>query len=238
MKFDAIIFDFDGIIADTEPLHFATFRSVIQGYGMECSWAEYQEKYIGCDDRDLFRLCFSNNKRTLDLAGLQVCIDEKAKRFAAVVETTDVQAYPGVVELLRELVLLQIPLGLCSGALLSDVTPILAKFDLLDIFLTLSTAELVERSKPDPMPYRHCLGALEEVLGHALDPACCLAVEDTPAGLEAATGAGLMTLGVGNTHPVAMLSQASVVLPSFDDVRYATIESMLTARKNNPISEE
>jgi len=227
MSLDAIIFDFDGVIADTEPLHYQTFRGIINRQNMDCSWEEYRSQYIGYDDRDLFRQWFLRHDRPLSEEGVRTYIDQKAIRFSHAVEAMNIMPYPGVVELIHQMDEAGILLGLCSGALQSDVLPVLDKFDLAEFFAVVSTAEDVSVSKPDPMPYRHCLDALMAVSGRDLIPACCVAIEDTPPGIASATSAGLMTIGVTNTYPKEQLDEATVVLDSLKNVSWEQFIDLL-----------
>ena len=67
---EAVIFDFDGVIVDTEPLHYAAFQRTLEPLGLHFSWLEYVETYIGFDDRDAFRHAFSSNGIALTLETL------------------------------------------------------------------------------------------------------------------------------------------------------------------------
>ena len=78
----AVFFDFDGVLADTEPLHFRYFAEVASGYGVACSWEHYRTRYIGYDDRDLFRAAFRDGGKVLDEALLRACVEQKAVAFA------------------------------------------------------------------------------------------------------------------------------------------------------------
>lgn len=200
MSWEAIVFDFDGVLTDSEPLHYETFKRVLARRGMQCSWDEYCSVYIGFDDREGFETCYAQHGLPLDPVTLRNCIREKADLFAALVTETDIQPYPGVVDFIRDLRSLDLPLALCSGALRGDIIPILEKFGILDAFAVLSTAEDVTRSKPSPEPYRHAIRCLQDVTGKQISAENCVAFEDTKEGMASARGAGLKVIAVTHSH--------------------------------------
>ena len=225
----AVIFDFDGIIVDTEALHHAAFVQTVQGVGPGCSWADYQRVYIGFDDRDLFREYYKRSGVPCSDAQVQMLIDRKALLFAETAAKSALKPYSGVVNLLHSLNDADIPVALCSGALRSDIQPLLEAFELTSCFCVLSTAEDVAVSKPSPAPYLHALHELEAHCGRSLDAGCCWAVEDTPAGVTAAAGAGLRVLAVTNTHDQQMLQEANQIVDSLDEVSVSSLNTWLSA---------
>jgi beta-phosphoglucomutase len=213
---NAVIFDFDGIIVDTEPLHYQAFQEILEPLGLGYSWQEYQERYMGFDDRDAFREAFSVGGRSLSDEELKERIEEKAQAFLTIV-SVGVAPYPGVVELIRS-ISGTLPLGLCSGALRSDIDPILIQLGLTDAFDALVTADEVAASKPDPESYRLTVQRLQEIFPGQIDPAASIAIEDTPAGIASASGAGLKVLAVTNSYPGARLTGACLVVDSLADI--------------------
>jgi HAD superfamily hydrolase (TIGR01509 family) len=209
----AVIFDFDGIIVDTEPLHYKAFQEVLVPLGYGYSWDEYLRHYIGFDDRDAFRASFRAAGREIAEPELHQLIDEKARAFQRAI-AAGVESYPGVVELIRSLAG-TIPLALCSGALPGDIRPILTQLGIAALFDVVVTAADVQASKPDPASYLLSLAQLTAAFpDHGIIAENCLAVEDTPAGIASASGAGLKTLAVTNSYPEESLGGASRVVPS------------------------
>lgn len=215
LQAEAIIFDFDGVIVDTEPLHFAAFQRLLEPVGLGFSWEEYVETYMGFDDRDAFVEAFKVRERELSATELLDLIEQKADLFQEIIRD-GISAYPGVVDLIRQIHNSQTPLAICSGALLSDIEPILETLGLADCFDVIVTAEDVAKSKPDPECYQRAHIMLNTF--HSLDlPAQqVLAIEDTPAGIAAAKGAGLQVLAVTNSYPAEQLSQADVITATLD----------------------
>jgi HAD superfamily hydrolase (TIGR01509 family) len=129
-----------------------------------------------------------------------------------------VTPYPGVVELIKSLSG-KIPLAICSGALRSDIEPVLRMLSLEDAFDCMVTAEQVAASKPDPASYQLAIRKLQEMFPAAgIIPSLSVAVEDTPAGIDSAKRAGLKVLAVTNSYPAASLAAADRVVASLSGI--------------------
>ena len=212
---EAVIFDFDGVIVDTEPLHYAAFQRLLEPLGLGFSWQQYVETYMGFDDRDAFMEAFKANCTELSAADLQSYIDRKADLFQEIIRD-GISAYPGVVELIRNIRASRTPLAISSGALRSDIAPILETLGIADCFDVIVTAEDVARSKPDPESYKVAHARLNKIRLLNLLPEQVLAIEDTPAGIAAAKGAGLQVIAVTNSYPATHLSQADHIVETLD----------------------
>ncbi len=221
----AVFFDFDGVIADSERLHHRAYQDVLGPLGLGFSWEAYRAEYIGYDDRDVFRLVHRRAGLDLPPARLLDLVASKARRFARRVESEPPPLYPGVRELLDGL-RPRARLALCTGALHSDIDPILRSAGLEDRFAAIITAEDVHASKPDPACYRLARERLHERAGGRGVPPAGVAVEDTPAGIESARGAGLRVLAVTTTHDRADLAAADRVTDSLAEVDAAMLEAL------------
>ncbi len=214
MKVKALVFDFDGVIADTEPLHYRAFQDVLEPEGLGYSWNEYKDQYLGFDDRDAIRHRFERAKKRLSEAQMADYLKRKATAFERLVMRGVVKPYPGVVELIKAQAGKR-PVALCSGAVRTDIVPVLKALDLQDAFQLMVTADDVAASKPDPTCYRMAV----EQLGGGLQAAECLAIEDTPAGIESAKGAGLRVIAVTNTYGREKLFGADRVVTTLAGLR-------------------
>lgn len=214
---EAVIFDFDGVIVDTEPLHYAAFQRTLEPLGLHFTWLEYVETYIGFDDRDAFRHAFSSKEKSLSLDELHGLIEQKAGFFEEVIRS-GVSAYPGVLALISHLNANKIPLAICSGALKSDIDPILTMLGISDFFDVIVTADDVAASKPDPECYELAFQRLHSVHQNRLSKDATIAIEDTPAGISAAKDAGLMVCAVTNSYPADRLGQATFVTESLSSL--------------------
>jgi beta-phosphoglucomutase len=223
----AVIFDFDGIIVDTEPLHYRAFQEILEPLGLGYAWDEYVARYMGFDDRDAFVEAFAVAGQQLSFDALEQLIDRKARIFQEVI-ASGVTPYPGVVRLATELAG-KVPVALCSGALPSDILPILSQLSLEKVFAVMVTASDVAASKPDPASYRLAVERLQSAFPtHGIDPASCLAIEDTPAGIASATGAGVRVVAVTNSYPADHLLSASKVVDSLDSETFATLNALVS----------
>ena len=213
----AVIFDFDGIIVDSEPLHYRAFQRVLEPVGAGFSWDDYIKTYMGFDDRDAFREAFCRAGLALDDARLHELIGAKAELFQHVA-AEGVTSYPGVCELIRA-ISGNLPLAICSGALRSDIEPILATLGLTGCFDSMVTADDVPHSKPDPASYLEAVKRLQLIFPKGMiTPELAVAIEDTPAGISSAKGAGLKVVAVTNSYPASMLTSADAVVTTLAEL--------------------
>ena len=217
----AVIFDFDGIIVDSEPLHFRAFNEILETKAKPISWEEYCEIYIGYDDRDVFRERFKADGETLPDSELWAMIEQKAAVMQRYIEDGEAVPLPGAVELIKSLPA-RLPVALCSGALRSDIQPIIERLGIAKAFTVIVTAEDTNKSKPDPAPYRLAVEKLEMD-----DPAGVVAIEDTPAGIMSAKGAGLKVLAVTNSYDRDYLMEADAVTDSLENVGISFLENIV-----------
>lgn len=216
---EAVVFDFDGVIVDTEPLHFKAFQRVLEPLGMGLSWTDYVDVYMGFDDRDAFREIFRVRGKTLDGERLKELVATKSGVFQEILRD-GVSAYPGAVSLIVSLHAAGVPLAISSGALRSDIAPILSRLEIEHCFSVVVGADDVRKSKPDPECYTLAIAGLRRA--HSSKPSApgnCLAVEDTPAGIRAAKLAGLRVLAVTNSFGPTELGDADAVVASLEAVR-------------------
>lgn len=210
----AIIFDFDGVIVDSEPLHHRALAQVAYQLGVALDYQTYVRNYIGYDDRDVFRLLLRESSRSTELASeaevVRLC-QEKAAAFVAVC-ANGVAMIPGALELIRSLSD-QYPLAIASGATRQDIDLVLAGLDLADLFQVIVSADDVARSKPDPQTYSQAVRKLAKIhTERNLKADQCLAIEDTVVGLASARDAGLITLGLASTGSASDLGDADWVV--------------------------
>ncbi|QBG49254.1 HAD family phosphatase [Verrucomicrobia bacterium S94] len=217
----AVIFDFDGIIVDSEPMHFRAFNEVLNPLEIEISWKEYCEVYIGFDDRDAFREAFKLKRKKVSSRDIKHLIKQKAEVFQHYIHSGEVTPLPGAVELIKSIPV-RLPLALCSGALREDIDPIIKNLGIDGCFDQIITAEDTPKSKPDPAPY--ILTCKKLNIG---DPSTAVAIEDTPAGIMSAKGAGLKVLAVTNSYDRGYLMEADAVTDSLEKVSRPQLENLI-----------
>jgi beta-phosphoglucomutase len=198
----AIIFDFDGVIVHSEPLHFRAFRETLAPEGIDLPEVEYYAEMIGFDDRGAFAHILQKHGKPIDPKMLLRLMARKSQMVRQLIDRRQYAALPGVEELVRGL-WRNYPLGICSGALREEIEAMLEGIALRDCFAVIVAAEDVSVGKPDPAGYLLAAKQLGERAGTAIAPAHCLVIEDAPIVAVNAAKAGFAVLGVATTYPSA-----------------------------------
>ena len=212
----AIIFDFDGVITDSEILHFRTFNEVLATFGFQISKPNYYQHYLGLTDKDCFQTLIDEGHLPVEKSHIPELVDQKKKIFQRLAETEGA-LIEGVRPFLEMLVAHRVLLGVCSGALLAEIEYVLNEANIRRHFTTLVAADHVCIGKPHPEGYRLALANLHEFDGR-INASNTLAIEDARWGLAAARAAGLRTLAVTNSYPEDQLSMADSIVDRLDAV--------------------
>lgn len=225
----AILFDFNGVLVDDEPIHLEVFQRVLGEEGISLSAEDYFARYLGLDDRACFAAVLGAAGEPATVPRLMRLIARKASYYQERIRRDGYPFFPGAVELVRSLAAGGTMLGVVSGALREEVEGALRQAGILDRFKVLVSAEDVEAGKPDPEGYLRALEALNSqppLPERLLHPHEVLAVEDSPAGLVAAAEVGFPTLGVAQTYPAGRLREADVVVESLRDLTPERLERL------------
>lgn len=217
----AILFDFNGVLVDDEPIHLDMFQRVLAEEGVTLTAEDYYRHYLGLDDRGCFAAVLEAAGQEPSPARLMRLIARKASYYQEHIRERGYPFFPGARELVAALGEQGRMLGVVSGALREEVEGALRQAGLRDLFKVIVAAEDVTEGKPHPEGYLRALEALNAqppLPERLLHPHEVLVVEDSPAGLQAAAGAGLPTLAVMQTYPEAELSGADVVVESLAGV--------------------
>jgi HAD superfamily hydrolase (TIGR01509 family) len=231
MAVRAIIFDLDGTLADTEPLHFEAFNAVLRPYGIEIPRVDYFNRLIGYNDRDCFVLVLREHGKPDTEALVGELIAQKTLIYQASVTERQV-LLPGAADFVRSCAN-RFPLALVTGTLRAEAEMILHKAGIRALFADIVAAEDVELGKPEPDGFNLALGRL----GYILRPhppllaAECLVIEDTAAGIEAARRAGMRILAVAQTVTASALTGADLVRPSLFETNLDEVLRWLAARE-------
>ena len=211
----AVIFDCDGVLADSERAHLRAFQRVLADEGITLTEEAYFDRYLAMDDRGCFTAVYRDAGRPLDQAQLGGLIDRKAARYLEEVKE-GVVLIPGAVELARALAS-RFPCAVASGALRHEVDLVLKAAGLTQVFKTVVAAEDVSRGKPDPESYLTALRTLNAAAGAAppVRAAECLVIEDSRHGITAAHAAGMPCLAVATSYPAEALADADLVVKGF-----------------------
>ncbi|MEX2218215.1 MAG: HAD family phosphatase [Phycisphaerales bacterium] len=214
----AVVFDFDGVIVDSEAAHEEALVAAAGKVGLSVIRDEQPGRYAGLGDAEAFERIGAANGQRLSEETMRVLIALKGVAFSAIAQTGAIRAYPPTLSLMRALADAGVPTGVCSGSHADDVEPLLESLELLPLVRAVVTADDVKRTKPDPEGYLLAASRL------GVPPARCVAVEDSPAGIEAAAAAGYRVVAVCHTFSRERLGGAHEVCERIDDL---TVESLL-----------
>jgi HAD superfamily hydrolase (TIGR01509 family) len=202
----AVIFDMDGVIVDSEPYSMQALIDVLRQYGIDPSEEEIRRSY-GRRIRDDFADYFSRHGVT---AHLETAIARKEARYYHLA-AGHLKPFPGVMRLLKRLSARGYGLALASSGDRVKVAFGMQALSLDRTFETVICGNDVTRSKPDPEIYLLAAQRLQ------IPPAECVAIEDAPAGVEAAKRAGMRCIAVTNSVAREQLQQADLIVASLAD---------------------
>ncbi|MDR1990289.1 MAG: HAD family phosphatase [Acidobacteriaceae bacterium] len=203
----AVIFDFDGVLANSEPLHFRAFRDVLATRGITLSERAYYERYLGFDDVGAFQAISHDAGAPFDGKTITALVAEKAGHLEALEREGSV-LFPGARDAVMRMAAFG-PIAIASGALRGEIERVLVREQLAAMFPVIVAAEDTPSSKPDPAPYRLAVERLGHHAGITLAPEECVAVEDSRWGLVSARDAGLHTIGITHSYPAEELQSAA-----------------------------
>ena len=218
----AVVFDFDGVLADSEGLHLAAFQDVFATRGWTLARATYFDRYLGYDDRDLIQAFLTDHSLQASAGEVDILVSEKAKNY-------DQRLMGGLILFSTAAACVTrlrggFALAIASGSLHSEIEGILKANELGDAFDAIVGADDVPESKPAPDSYA------EAVLRLHVRPEDAVAIEDSHWGLTAAKAAGLKTIGITTSYPRRALHLADAVIDSLDEVTPDSIARLLDSR--------
>jgi beta-phosphoglucomutase-like phosphatase (HAD superfamily) len=220
MTLQAVVFDFDGVLADSEPLHLQVYQILLADEGIPFTAEEYYARYLGFDDIGVFQALQRDKGLRVD-GRMDALMARKTEIFQRLVRNGDV-LFPAAGSRLREIAS-AVPVAIASGALRAEIELILDGGGLASLVPVIVAAGETARGKPAPDPYRKAVDLLSAREGRRLDPSRVVAVEDSRWGLDSAREAGLRTIGVTTSYQASDLPSADLILP---DVSHLTLEAL------------
>ena len=219
----AILFDFNGVVIDDEPLQLKAAQDALRAEGIMLTEQDYYDS-LGMDDVTFFRTAFARAGREQADEDLHRVLAQWSKLHRESL-AGELPLFPGVVTFIKSLAR-RYPLAVVSMARRESIEYVLERAGLAQAFAVIVSAEDVSACKPDPACVNRALEKLNESRRNggagqsaSLAPAECLVIEDAPPGIQAARAAGMRTLGVTNTVGEAALraAGADVVTHSLAD---------------------
>ena len=211
-----ILFDFNGVLINDEPLHCEALIHTLAEYGIDLDRDTYYRDYLGFDDRECFRYSFTQANRPSDAASIADATERKNAAWERLVKA-NMPMVPGATDFVRACAADGHRLAIVSGALRRDIDLVLSRDGMAPFFELIVAAEDVPDCKPDPAGYNQARAALNA------DPADCMVIEDSLPGLKAARGAGLRCAMLSTSHPAESLTGADSVWPDFTGRRPADL---------------
>jgi phosphoglycolate phosphatase/beta-phosphoglucomutase len=209
MTLKAVLFDFNGVIINDEAIHQQLIEEILLSENLRPSADEYREVCLGRSDRACLTELLQRRGRVVTESYLTQLVTRKAEAYQRRLETLDkLPIYPGLDDLIYDIRLAQLPMGVVSGALRREVELVLNRAQLAQYFPVIVAGDDIKVSKPEPDGY---LLAVERLNQQYPDlnakPIECLVIEDTFAGIQAAKRAGMQVVGVAHTYPFHMLQR-------------------------------
>lgn len=212
----AVVFDFDGVLANSEPLHFRAFRDILAEEGLSLTEHDYYTRYLGYDDVGAFRAIAADQERNVTDGEIASWVVRKAERLEALERGVSV-LFPGAREAIARMARTG-PIAIASGALREEIMRVLEGEQLATLFSAVVAAGDTPASKPDPAPYSKAVELLRQMTGDSLLAGDCMAVEDSHWGLVSARQAGLRTLAITHSYPAKELGEADLVIEHLDEL--------------------
>lgn len=227
----AILFDFNGVIINDEPLHLQAYAEILKNENIEMTEEDYYS-CLGMDDKAYIETAFGRAEQDIDDAKISEIMDAKTARWRELVEE-NVPLFDGVENFIKKSEK-DFALGIVSMARKEEIEHILEKLDLKNSFSIIVSAEDISKHKPDPECYQKGFSLIDrwrmKAGGNPITREDCLVIEDAPQGITAGKNAGLKTLGVTNTVEEKRLREAGAdsVTHSLADWMPDTIRRVFT----------
>lgn len=208
MTLKAVLFDFNGVIINDEPLHQQLIDQILIEENLRPKPGEYRQVCLGRSDRACLTDLLTRRGRVVSETHLLQLIKRKAQAYQQELEKLELPLYPGLEDLIFQMRSRELKLAVVSGAIRSEVELVLNRATLAEYFPVIVAGDDITTSKPEPDGYLLAVERLnQQYCDLNLQPSECLAIEDTLAGIQAAKRAGIQVVGVANTYPFHMLQR-------------------------------
>ena len=221
----AIVFDFDGVIADSEPLHLKAFQRALAEEGMTLGQDEYFNRYLGYDDVGVFEAIARDRGLAWTARHVTERVARKGMKLQELISGGEV-LFPGAPAFIRAAAA-EVPVAIASGALRHEIVQILESAALDELFAAIVASGDTPASKPSPAPYLLAFERLQKRAAKQLDPQRCVAIEDSLWGLESARQAGLRCVGVTTSYTAVELPGAELVVEGLHALTLPMLDALV-----------
>ncbi|UCE48906.1 MAG: HAD family phosphatase [Phycisphaerales bacterium] len=221
----AVIFDFDGVITDSEILHLRAFNKSLVPFGIEITTKDYYQNYLSFSDFDCYKALIDHGLLKVEQQQIGHLIKHKSEIFEELARSEG-RTIEGVHEFLEMLEQNGILMAICSGSLLVEIELMLDEAKLRHFFRAIVSAEQVRKGKPHPEGFLLALQKLNEGCTPPLTADQCVAIEDSHWGLEAGNAAGMHTIAVTNSYDAGQLTMAGKIVARLTDLSMDDLQQL------------
>ncbi len=214
----AVIFDMDGVIVDSNPVHKIALKKFLVMHGHNLTEQELKEKIYGRANKDWLPELFDND---LSPDEFKKMAEEKEALFRKLYAPA-IKPVKGLLRFLYQLRELNIPIALATSAPPANVTFTLEKTNTADFFETIIDESQINHGKPDPEIY------LKTARQLGIEPDRCIVIEDSMAGVQSAAVAGCKVIGMTTTHSKEDFVNTVLVIDDFDELDITSLEDLLS----------
>lgn len=239
MSLKAVLFDFNGVIINDEPLHERLIEQLLVEENLRPRAGEFRQYCLGRSDRACLSDLLTLRGRAITDTYLDSLIARKAKAYTEQLQALDkIPTYPGLEDLIFRLRASQVKMAVVSGALRSEIEMVLERMHIRPNFSVVVAGDDLSASKPTPDGYLLAVKRLNQQHPELqLQTADCLAIEDTFAGITAAKRAGIRVVGVANSYPFHMLQRrANWAVDFLSDLELERVNQLFATGQEKSLS--
>jgi HAD superfamily hydrolase (TIGR01509 family) len=227
MSLKAVLFDFNGVIINDEPIHEQLIEELLLAENLRSKPDEIRKFCLGRSDRACLTDLLTYRGRPVSNVYLDQLIQRKSIAYQQRLEQLEeLPIYPGLYDCIQQLQATDLKLAVVTGALQSEVEQVLNKLQLMEAFSVIVTGDEITLSKPEPEGYLLAVQRLNQLYPELnIQPCDCLALEDAFVGIIAAQRAGIQAVGIAHTYPLHLLQRwANWAVDRFSDLELERIQ--------------
>jgi len=233
----AVLFDFNGVIINDEPLHDKLLERILLEENLRMKPGEFWEVCLGRSDRACLSELLNRRGRVVTEEYLTDLIVRKSRYYQMELEKIEkLPTYPGLEDFIFQIRAAHLVMGVVSGAMRAEIELVLNRIHLAENFSVIVSGDEISTSKPEPDGYLLAVDKLNAARPDLhLEPAECLVIEDTFAGIEAAKRAGMQVVGLASSYPFHMMQRhANWAVDYFTDLELDRIKRVFAGDTQAP----